>query len=397
MNALGSSRLRPSDALREGASGLRTSRLRVALSALGVAIGVASTVAVLGISASSKSDLIATLDRLGTNLLTVSPGQTVFGEPIRLPATAPAMIRHTPGVESVAAVEALDQVTVRRSDFVPEGETGAIRVAAADPQALHTLRGRLAGGTFIDGATSQLPVVVLGAVAAERLGIDSIGVSVWLGNQWYSVVGVLQPIVLDPTIDRSALIGFANAREQFQAVGSATTVYVRARTDRVLQVSGRLGRAANPEHPEAVSITRPTDALAARTAVQSTFTALFLGLGAVALLVGGIGIANLMVIAVMERRSEIGLRRALGATKRHIGVQFLLESLLLAVLGGLLGALLGAATTTAYAWARGWFVIMPPFVLAGGLVTAALIGAVAGIYPALHAARLSPTEALRTA
>jgi putative ABC transport system permease protein len=219
---------------------------------------------------------------------------------------------------------------------------------------------------------------------------------VWLGDHWYGVTGILQPIVLDPTIDRSALIGFANAREQFRASGSATTIYVRARTDRVFEVGDALGRAANPGHPEAVSITRPTDALEARAAVQSTFTALFLGLGAVALLVGGIGIANLMVIAVIERRSEIGLRRALGATKGHIAVQFLLESLLLAVIGGALGALLGTAITTGYAWARGWFVIMPLFVLGGGVLAATLIGALAGIYPALRAARLSPTDALRT-
>lgn len=383
--------------MREGASALRASRLRVALSALGVAIGVASTVAVLGISASSKSDLIATLDRLGTNLLTVSPGQTVFGEPVALPPTAAATIGRTPGVESVAAVEALDKVTVRRSDYVPEGQTGAIRVAAADPQTLRTLRGALASGTFLNRANGRLPVVILGAVAAERLGIDSIGVRVWLGDHWYAVDGILQPVVIDPTIDRSALIGFANAREQFRANRSATTVYIRARTDRVFEVSGLLGRAANPEHPEAVSVTRPTDALEARAAVLSTFTALFLGLGAVALLVGGIGIANLMVIAVIERRSEIGLRRALGATKSHISAHFLLESLLLAVVGGVLGELLGAAITSAYAWARGWFVIVPPEALGGGLVAAALIGAIAGIYPALRAARLSPTEALRTA
>ena len=122
----------------------------------------------------------------------------------------------------------------------------------------------------------------------------------------------------------------------------------------------------------------------------------FLGLGAVALLVGGVGIANVMVISVLERRSEIGLRRALGATKGHVGVQFLAEALLLAVAGGLAGVVLGATVTAVYALGRGWSVVVPAPAMAGGLLAALAIGAVAGLYPALRAARLAPTEALRT-
>jgi putative ABC transport system permease protein len=393
---LAPSRLLPADVLRVGGVGLRTRRLRAGLSAVGIAIGIAAMVAVLGLSDSSKSDLIAKLDRLGTNLLRVAPGSTIFGENAELPEQASPMIGRIRAVESVSAVERVD-ATVRRTNFISENETGGISVIAADVDLLTTLGASVRRGAYLNSATVRYPAVVLGADAAERLGIDRLGVDVWLGEQWFTVVGILDPVELEPELDSGAIIGLPIAKELFGAEGSASTIYVRADPDDLDDVRRVLGATANPEHPEEVDVSRPSDALEARAAARTAFTSLFLGLGAVALLVGGVGIANVMVISVLERRSEIGLRRALGATKGHIRLQFLTESLILAGLGGVAGVVLGVLIIVGYASNRGWDAVVPWYIPVGGVAAALAIGAVAGLYPAMRAARLAPTVALRSA
>jgi putative ABC transport system permease protein len=186
------------------------------------------------------------------------------------------------------------------------------------------------------------------------------------------------------------------AKQLFAQAGHPSAIYVRTDPNHVDRARSLLASTTNPEHPEQVQISRPSDALAARAAAKGAFTSLLLGLGAVALLVGGVGIANVMVISVLERRSEIGLRRALGATRRHITTQFLTESLLLSAMGGAAGALLGAIVTAISSISQHQPTVVPLVAIFGGLGAALLIGALAGVYPALRAARLSPTDALRS-
>ena len=386
------------DLARIGAGGLRARRLRTSLTALGIAIGIAAMMAVIGISESSRADLLATLDRLGTNLLTVSAGRSMFGDESTLPEVAPGMIGRIGPVDGVSGVEAL-QASVRRTDLIPVEETGGISVLAADGALIATLGGSLADGRGLDAATERYPTVVLGAVAAQRLGIETVadGPLVSLGDHWFSVIGILDPMPLSPEIERAALIGLPIAKELFEATGSPTTIYVRAADEAIADVRAVLPATANPANPEEVEVSRPSDAIEAEAAAASTFTALFLGLGAVALLVGGLGIANVMLMAVLERRSEIGLRRALGATRGHIVGQFLTEALLLAGAGGLIGVTLGSLVTVGYANSQGWLVALPWAGIAGGVGLAIVIGAAAGLYPAIRAARTAPTDALRTA
>ncbi len=397
MSAIASSRVLPRDLVGIGSVGLRTRRLRATLSAIGIAIGIASMVAVLGLSESSRAQLLSTLDSLGTNLLTAEPGQTIFGDDAKLPSRAEEMIKRIGPVTAVSATRSID-TAVRRTDRIPEYETNGISLLASDVTLLKTLGGSMADGVFLNDATKKYPAGVLGAVAAERLGIEGLSgrVKVYIDGHWFTVVGILDEMPLAPEIDRSVLIGRPISQSLLGADNSASKIYVRANPDDVEDVSGVLGATANPERPEEVAVSRPSDALAARAAAKAAFTSLFLGLGAVALLVGGVGIANVMVISVLERRSEIGLRRAIGATKKHVAAQFLMESLLLAGIGGTVGVLLGALATAIYAGSRGWVTVVPPAGIMGGVGSALVIGAVAGLYPAARAARLSPTDALRS-
>jgi putative ABC transport system permease protein len=386
----------PADLLRLSSAGLRTRKLRAALSALGIAIGVAAIVAVLGLSASSQAGLLSEIDRLGTNMLTVSNGTTLFGQPAELPDQAPAMIGRIGGVTAVQDTSYLGNVNVYRSPLIPAIDTNALTVQAASLGLLQATGDTVATGHFLGPATAREPVAVLGALAAQRLGIDRVfsGERIWLGNQWFYVAGILTPAVLAPGIDTSVLVGYPAAQAYLGADGHPSTIYVRAQTSQVSSVQALLAAAANPQAPSQVDVSQPSQALVARADAQSALNGLFLGLGAVALLVGAVGVANIMIISVLERRSEIGLRRALGATKGHIRVQFLAEAILLAVAGGAAGVAAGALATAVYASAKGWAVVIPMLAWAGGIGAALAIGALAGLVPALRAARMSPTQAL---
>ncbi|GAA1309617.1 ABC transporter permease [Streptomyces sanglieri] len=392
-NDLRPARLSPRDILRVGAVGLRARRARVVLSALGIAIGIATMVAVVGLSESSRADLMARLDRLGTNLLTAEAGQDATGQRIRLPENAVAMVERIGPVRHATATADID-ARIRRSDVVPEERTAGVTAQAARTDLLSTLGGRVAKGSWLNPAGERLPVTVLGSVAAERLGITRTGETIMMNDTRVVVVGILQPLELVPTLDRVAMVGFPAAERHFGFDGHPTTVFERSTDASVEDVRAVLARTISPGSEGGIRVSRPSDALAAKAATDEGLTNLMLGLGAVALLVGGVGVANTMVISVLERRQEIGLRRSLGATRGAVRLQFLTESLLLSALGGATGALLGAAATYGFARVQGWTAVVPPWSLAGGLAATLLIGVVAGLYPAIRASRLHPTVAL---
>jgi len=391
-------RLRVTDLARLASVGLRTRKLRAGLSALGIAIGVAAIVAVLGLSSSSQAGLLAEIDRLGTNLLTVTNGQTLAGQTAELPVAAPSMITRIGPVYSVQYTGTVNGVDAFRSPLIPTIHTNALSVQAASlglPQAIST---HTAQGRYLTAATARYPAAVLGATAAQRLGFDRIwpGERIWVGDQWFYLTGILAPATLTPEIDTAVLVGFPAAEKYLGFDGHPSTIYLRAATDHVTAVQAVLARTANPQYPYQVGISQPSNVLVARAKAKAALNGLFLGLGAVSLLVGAVGVANTMIISVLERRSEIGLRRALGAAKGHIRIQFLTEAMLLALLGGAVGVGAGVLATAIYAHTKHWTTIVPALAWAGGTAAALLIGATAGLLPALRAARMSPTQALWT-
>jgi putative ABC transport system permease protein len=393
-------RLRPADLAGLASVGLRTRKLRAALSALGIAIGVAAIVAVLGLARSSQAGLLAEIGRLGTNLLTVTNGQTTLGQPAELPDAAPGMIGRLPGVTAVQYTGTVGGVNAYRSPLIPAIDTNALAVTASSLGLPAVAGTSVAQGSYLNAATAREPVAVLGAEAAQLMGIDRIwpGERIWVGGRWFYLTGILRPAALAPQLDNSVLVGFPAAGKYLGLDGHPAEIYVRTVSTQAATtaVDNLLGAQANPENPSGVSVSQPSDALTAQADAAGAFDTLFLGLGAVALLVGAVGVANIMIISVLERRQEIGLRRALGATRGQIRAQFLAEAVLLALAGGAAGDVAGAAATAVYAHAKGWAIVIPTEAWAGGLGAALLIGALAGLLPAIRAARLTPTQALWT-
>ncbi|MGW1559337.1 ABC transporter permease [Streptomyces sp. NPDC002144] len=391
-------RLAPLDILGLGLLGIRTRKIRAALSALGISIGIATLIVVTGIPASSQKALMKELSALGTNMLRAVPANQ--DPPVLLPPESVDMVRRIGPVTAASAV-ANTHTEVFRNDRLGADDYTGLTVLASRLDLLRTINARVASGRFLTPATERFPTAVLGSVAASRLGVPKITTGrpapqIYVDGHWFTVVGILARTPLSPDIDRSVLVGWDAARTLLKFDGHPTVLYLKARESQIEAVRDVLPATINPPLPAVVQVSRPSDALAAKRATASTFSALFLGLAGVALLVGGIGVANTMVISVLERRREIGLRRALGANRGQIRAQFLTESVVLSALGGLAGTALGTLATVAYATHQHWPPVIPLTSVTAGLTGAIVIGMLAGVYPSLRAARLTPTEALAT-
>ncbi|GAB2915454.1 ABC transporter permease [Streptomyces heilongjiangensis] len=393
-------RLPFTDILRLGLLGIRTRGPRAALSALGISLGIATLVVVTAVPASSQRALMDRLSALGTDMLRVAPPAD-SDPPVVLPANADAMAARIGPVTSASAV-ANTHETVLRSDRADPSDASGISVLAARTDLLRSVHGRVRSGSFLSPTTGRFPTVVLGSRAAARLGYDRVRPDgqtgqVHIGGRWFAVIGILDPLPLAPDLDASVLVGWDAARDQLGFDGRPTVVYVTARESRIEAVRAVLPATVHPQLPGLVQVSRPSDALAAKRATQQTLSVLLLGLAGVALLVGGVGVANTMVVSVLERRREIGLRRALGASRRQIRGQFMAESVALSALGGCAGTALGAAVAAGYAVSQSWPVVFPRLALVAGVLAAVVVGVAAGLYPAARASRLPPTEALAAA
>jgi putative ABC transport system permease protein len=317
---------------------------------------------------------------------------------VLLPPESVAMVARI-GPVTISSAVANTHATVARSDRLGQDDYSGLTALASKTNLLGSINGQLQSGRFLSAASERFPTVVLGSVAASQLGFDRLrpgrpAPQIYIGDHWFTVIGILQPVPLAADLDRSVLVGWPAAQSFLGFDGHPTVIYLKAQEAQVEAVRGVLAATINPELPSLVQVSRPSDALAAKRATENTFSALILGLAGVALLVGGIGVANTMVISVLERRREIGLRRALGANRGQIRSQFLTESMVLSGLGGAAGAVLGILGILGYAAYQGWPQVIPVTSVAGGLGGALLVGVIAGVYPSIRAARLTPTEAL---
>ena len=389
-------KLRTRDLFFVAVYGVKARKGRAALTSIGIGIGIAAIVAVSGIAASGSADLLSTLESLGTNLVKASPQAGFFGTQEELPEGVIGMVERIGPVEEVTSTTQTD-LLVRRSNFISEFEGGGISTIVTSSELLNVIGGKLSEGRFITDGLSDLPVTVLGNVTAKRLGITNLSkpTKILIDDEWFGVIGIVEELKIHPDLDRSVFIGYGAAKKLFDINEEPTTIYLRANPTFIEDVVEVIAPSMNPENPDQVEVSRPSDALEAQQAVEASFTNLLLGLGSVALLVGGVAIANVMVMSVLERRMEIGVRRSIGATRREIRYQFLLESVVLSGIGGLVGVMLGSLITLAYTNYTNIVFSIPVWQILGAVVLALLIGAISGVYPAIKASKIQPAEAVR--
>ncbi len=398
-----SARMSVRDLIGEAGAGLFARPARVALTVLGTVVGVAALVATLGLSKTAGNQIVGRFDEVAATDVTVlpvarpgSPGSTV------LPFDAEARMRRLNGI---VAAGTLTDVDVRgalvRSVPVndPLGQTAIqIPIKAASPGLWRAVRATLATGRVPDSGHSRRSdrVVVLGPNAAQRLNISRVDQqpAIYLDDRLYLVIGILADVQRQPSLLGAAVIPEGTARTEF-GLTAPGSVQIETRVGAVEVIAAQAPVALNPSAPGLLKVTAPPDPRKLRGAIKNDLNVLFVLLGGVSLLVGAIGIANVTLVSVLERVGEIGLRRALGAKRRHIAAQFLIESTAMGLLGGIIGVSVGMLVVVAVSASRTWTPVLDPWVPLAAPFLGALIGLVSGTYPALRAAALEPVDALR--
>ncbi|MAT37817.1 MAG: hypothetical protein CL420_07250 [Acidimicrobiaceae bacterium] len=381
-------------------SGLTARKVRTLLIMLGPVLGAAGIVAAVGLNESAKGDVRQTLERLGTNLIVASAdGSFSAGQAPTLPEDAVERSMNVSTVDRVAGITEIGSLTVLPSqggkDFF---RTIPIPVLTSDQNLLNVLDAQMLHGRFINGSDESN--VFRSAVMGHDLANDYQYLpgelrTIDVDGETYGVVGVIEKVDLVPKLDTAIIIPKSSAEEDFDVEQKPTTLYVRATEGNVDSTAEALPMAINLGGDEAVTVAVPSDLLEAQGAVDTTLRNILFLMGGLALLVGGVGIANVMSISVIQRSGEIGIRRALGHTKMTIALQFVLEALFVGVLGGIAGVVTGVCVIYLVSSILGWIATLniPLFLVAGGM--ALIVSVIAGLYPAWKAARLEPLETLR--
>jgi putative ABC transport system permease protein len=384
--------------LRLALSRLRTSPLRAALTMLGVIIGVASVVALVGVGQGTTSNITASLDSLGTNLLTVSPSS----QESTLTLEDAEAIATLDGVSAVAPESSTSQAVAAGAESTTTTIVGTTS-AYADVRAYELWQ-----GTFLTDPSIELGlrVAVLGATTAETLGLgaDDLGTEIRIGGLPFTVIGILQPKggsgFQDP--DDQVMVPIATVQTYFDGSDTVRTIGVSVAASEAMDATNAAISALLRQRHELAatddadfSIFDQTQLLETASSITGTLVLLLGGIASISLVVGGIGIMNIMLVSVRERTREIGIRKAIGARGRDILAQFLVEALTLSLLGGLIGIALGLAVSAGIASLAGWAFAFDPATIAVAVVFSLAVGVVFGVWPARQAARLDPISALR--
>jgi macrolide transport system ATP-binding/permease protein len=391
------------DLLLEAFAGIFARPGRMVLTILGTMIGLAALVATLGLSRTASHQIVGRFDELAATEITVSSLPAEKDEPTNeLPWDASRRIQRLNGVVAVGTLSTVDvrKALVSGSPFSDPGRRSEFKLAveAASPDLFEAIRARLRTGRLPDEGHSQRSekVAVLGPNAARQLGISKVAhlPSISIGDEVFLVIGILDTVERKHTVLSSVIIPEGTARDLYR-LPAPESVVIETEVGAASLLSRQVPLALRPDAPLGLKVASPEQPQPVRAGVESDLNVLFLMLGGVSLLVGALGIANMTLVSVMERIGEIGLRRALGATRRHIATQFLLESATLGVLGGVLGASVGMLIVVGVAAYQAWTPVIDPLVPILAPLVGGLTGLLAGFYPALRAAGLEPVDALR--